>query len=292
LIAYSIKDRQKLIKAGIILLIMLIASFAYEFSFLVKHGLLLQSLGIAQSKHLIGFISDLGGISGFGIFTVLLMFFGGYVLWKLKKQPLGYIFLIAAIAFSISFSSSLNMYLVFPFAILAGYGFYAIIRMRWTLNLIKQLAVIVLIAGILFSTISYFNNTAKMNPTNEIVGGLLWLKNNSAPEDRVLSHYSRGIWIESIAERPVLLDSLFRITPEFYWKQNISDTIFYSRTLKNTTSLLNQYNISYIWIDSEMRNNLVWQREEEGLLFLFRNNETFKKVYEENGTEVWKVISQ
>jgi hypothetical protein len=292
LMSYSIKSKNKLIKAGAVSFIILIVSLAYELPFLIKHKLLIQTIAFSQPKHLVGFISDLGGITGFGIFTILLMIFGLYIVWKTKKQSLGYLLLFASIAGALFYSTAINMYLVFPFAIFAGFAFFSILKMRWTLNLIKQLAVIVIIAGILFSTISYVNQTAKAEPTSDIIESLEFLKNQSNPDEIIFSHFSKGVYIQSIAQRQVLLDSLSRTTPDFNEKLDISNRIFYSRTLKNTTQWLNENNISYIWIDAEMKNNLVWTREEEGLLFLFRNNETFKNIYNEKNIEIWKVINK
>ena len=289
LISYSIKDKTRLTRASIITLKMGVISLAYNLAFFIKYNILMQNLAL-NPEYLVGLVSDLGGIKGFGIFTILLMIFGLYVVWKTKKQPLGYILLIITLASAVLYSTSINFYLVFPFSILAAYGFYTILKMRWTFSLIKQLAVIVIIAGIVFSTVSYINQTSKANPNKELIESLEWLKENSGSEEIVLSHYSRGLWIQSIAERKVISDSLFRKTPNLDKKLDLSNTLFYSRTLKNTSSLLSKNNISYIFLDSEMKSHLVWTREQEGLLFLFRNNETFKNVYKKENIEIWKVI--
>jgi len=37
-----------------------------------------------------------------------------------------------------------------------------------------------------------------------------------------------------------------------------------------------------------MRNGLIWTKEEQGLLFLFRNNESFKRLYTTPDTQVWE----
>ena len=48
-------------------------------------------------------------------------------------------------------------------------------------------------------------------------------------------------------------------------------------------------NIRYIWIDKEMKNE-IWSKEDEGLLLLFKNKEHFKKVYDEKGVQIWRII--
>jgi len=57
-----------------------------------------------------------------------------------------------------------------------------------------------------------------------------------------------------------------------------------------TFTLLRSYNIRYIWITPEMRSGLVWNKDDEGLLFLLKNSETFKKVYSTYGYEIWEVL--
>ena len=44
-----------------------------------------------------------------------------------------------------------------------------------------------------------------------------------------------------------------------------------------------------IWIDSQMKDGQVWTKEDEGLLFLFSNKETFRRVYNKEGIEIWEV---
>jgi hypothetical protein len=38
-----------------------------------------------------------------------------------------------------------------------------------------------------------------------------------------------------------------------------------------------------------MRKGLVWTKEDEGLLFLFSNKDEFRKVYDREGIEIWKI---
>jgi len=69
---------------------------------------------------------------------------------------------------------------------------------------------------------------------------------------------------------------------------NITDSIFNSRDLFYTGRLLKDNNITYIFIDDLMLSSLIWTEEDQGLNFLFRNNETFKKIYSNPTTEIWE----
>ena len=236
-----------------------------------------------------GSISDLGALIGIGVFNILLAIVGFFLIWK-KRKEYSFIFLPFLIMFMFFFyTKNVIVYLTFIFSILAGHAFFKIKNMDWQVKMIKNLTVLLMICGLAFSTISYLNRVSNMQPDNEVIKSLDWLKHYSRQDEIVFSHYSKGFWINSIAERPVVTDKMFEYYPNAEERFNDSLEIFYSRNLKNTKSLLEKYNIHYIWIDNEMKNGLVWEEEQQGLLFLFRNNETFNNIYNNQGIEIWEI---
>ena len=70
-------------------------------------------------------------------------------------------------------------------------------------------------------------------------------------------------------------------------KNNITQEIFKSREFKRTVQLLEDNKISIIWIDKSMKNGQVWNSNDEGLLYMFRNDR-FLKIYDTNGIEIWR----
>ena len=233
-------------------------------------------------------ISELGSSAGFSTFALILAFLGIIFTWNHKKKIyFFYISLFLLIIIS-SYFQYLEIYLVFLFSALAGIGFYELTRIKWEIKLIRELSILAIILGILFSSVSYINRIVDSKPDNGIIDGLLWLKYNSNEEDVVFSHYSRGFWIEDIAKRKVVMDGLLRYTPNLYERYEDSNNLFYNRSLKETKKLLNKYNISYIWIDNEMKEGLVWTKEKQGLLFSLRNKEIFKNIYSKGGVEIWR----
>ncbi|MBU3942175.1 MAG: hypothetical protein KKF74_04660, partial [Nanoarchaeota archaeon] len=237
-------------------------------------------------------ISDFGALIGIGIFNIFLAIAGFFLMWKKKKEHL-FIFLLLLIIIASSFyAKNVIVYLTFVFSVFAGYAFVKIRDMHWEVKIIKNLTILLIICGLVFSTISYLNRVSNMQPDNEIIKSLDWLKHYSESDKIVFSHYSKGFWINSVAERPVVTDKMLEYFPDAKEKFNDSLKIFYSRNLKNTKSLLEKYNINYIWIDNEMKQGLVWEKEQQGLLFLFRNNETFNNIYNNQGIEIWEIIKE
>jgi len=234
---------------------------------------------------LINFISDLGGIMGFGIFSILLAVIGVYIIWTTKKQIVFGAMLAFLIIASI-FLNHINIYLNFLFALFAGFGLFVLIKMRWKVKLIKSLTLIILVAGLLFSSISYINRESNSLPNSQMIDSLEWISLRS--EGVILSHHTNGFWIESIAEKPVVSSQILKFSSKTVLKD--TNELFYSRNLENTISLLDKYDVTYIWINKEMKNGLIWTKEDEGLLFLFRNTKVFKKLYDRGDVEIWKYL--
>ena len=94
-----------------------------------------------QSNVITELVSDLGGDIGQGIFNLLLGLLGLFVVWRIKKQLVGYICLILLFLFSF-YDTNVNIYLSFIAAIFAGYGFISLIDMKWKLDLIKKIYIL------------------------------------------------------------------------------------------------------------------------------------------------------
>lgn len=233
-------------------------------------------------------ISGLGSQQGLSIFAILLALVGIIVLWKYKKNfypiYMNSLLLIAAFLYR-----GANIYLSIFLSIFAGLGFYRLMKMRWEAKIIKNLTLWLFVIGLVFSSALYIARLVNFEPNKDIIQSLEWLKEN--PQDLVFSHYSKGFWIEDKAKMPVFMDSLFTHTMNANERYNISNNIFYSQDLRKTRSLLKENKIKYIWIDEKMKYNQVWKEEQQGLLFLFKNNETFKNIYANSEVEIWRVLS-
>ena len=233
------------------------------------------------------FISDFGAPIAFGIFTLFLSLLG-LITIKKSYQNIIFYFLSALLLISSYYFIHLRIYINLLFAFLVANAILIFIKRRWELNLIKQLTLLAIICGLLFSTVSYINRISNIGPNAETISSLEWLHNQ--PNGVVFSHYEKGFWIETIANKPVIMDGLFDYAPEVEQRYNDSIIIFNSRNLKTTTQILDKYNITYIWIDKKMMSGQVWGKETQGLLFILKNSERFKSIYDLDGVEIWTYI--
>lgn len=239
---------------------------------------------LQQISFLAEFFSDLGGLKGFSFFNLILVTIGLIVTWKKRKIYYFAYLLIVVLIFLFNFDPNLNIYLNFILAFFSGLGLMWLWQRKWKLNFLKKLSILLLLAALVLSTAGYLNQISQTPPNNLIEESLEWLKDNSGPGELVFSYPSKSFWIKTMAERPVFLDIYDK---NYQQKLKISQEIFYSRDIDLTIQLLEENKIKYIWIDLEMIKGQVWKDEDEGLLFLFRN-QRFKNIYAQKGIEIWR----
>jgi len=266
------------------LLIVLLAFFVH-LGYLIKN----LTLPIIRSHAIKILLSDLGSRTGNGFFCIVFFLMGLYFLWRQKKRILLFSGIILAFVVGFYFDF-LFYYLSFLICWIGGTGLYRFIKMRWTLKFFKRIVVGVALFGIAFSMFTSFIGFVKSEPLQEQIDGLFWLKAHSGKDAVVLAGREKGFMIEGVANRAVVMDDLLLYTRDA--KERIDDlnAIFQSYSLRKTMALLDKYNISYIWIDRDMRER-IWNNEEKGLIFVLRNK-IFKKEFENSFVEIYSYNSE
>ncbi|MBR9683471.1 hypothetical protein GOV03_02935 [Candidatus Woesearchaeota archaeon] len=259
------------------ILTILILIFTFINIFLNKTFL----LGPYRAQNIfIDLFSDLGGLFGFSMFIILLAITGLLITWKRKKFFLAYIVLPILLAFSI-YQTSLLIYLNFFVIFLASFGFIHFLNKKWKIEIIKNIFLFLLILGILFSTLTSLIHLSELPPTSTLERNFVKINEKVAPNQTIFSHPQDSYLIEYFAKRPAFIhyhDTDFKI------KKDLTDQIFESTYIKETFPLLEQTNISYIYLPPETKADLPPDR---GLLFLLQN-ERFKRIYKRNDIELWK----
>lgn len=283
-VLYSFCFKKRLKKGYLVFAFIVFVMLSYS----LPAYLSLEKVDFATPDKLSSFVADIGGIAGFSIFAVLLAIVGYVLVWRYKRK---YYFIYAFSLFLIVssfFNNSLLIYANLILAFLAGVAFTNFAKMRWQLKALRNLTLLVLFCGLLFSAVNTAFALQDIQPSSPLANGLIWLNLNSDEGERVFSHYSNGFWIELISGRPVVLDGLLKQTPD------VNDLYFDSNELFQTTDLdiarrmLSKYDIRYIVITKNMKEGLVWDEEGKGLDFLLTNAETFKKVQENSYVKIYE----
>jgi len=276
-------------KATIATLLILILGMVLYFPLLFQYGLP-ELFSFEQRNPLFNIFSDFGSRFGISIFLIFLAFFGLKEFWKEKYTHSRMYTALAILMLLTIIKASFIIYATFLLALLSALGMLYLFNARWESRTIKDLTIFILILGLLFSAISFLNNYENAQPSPELVESLQSLSQVSSPEEVILSHYSYGIWINSIASRKNVMDEKAFYAPQVNERFQDIEELFQSRNLERTQTLLKKYQIAYIYITPEMKQGRVWQSEEQGLLFVLKfSQDEFTRIYHQNGIEIWKV---
>ncbi len=282
---YAFYDKKKLPHLCLLIFIfVLIALFVY-LPQTHKEGLPLIEFSVPYFAH---FVADFGATKGFSIFLLALAMVGFLRVWsKTKESYLLFSLLLVGATFFFGINSVYsNVILVF----IATLGFIYILKSPWTILALKRIAILLIVMGLIGSTGSYASGLIHGLPDMEIINAMEWLKQNSLSEDTIYSAAENGVWIETFAERTVLLDTLLKKTEWLKEREAAADALLRLYNIKKTIALLKRYNINYIVVAADMgktKNN-----EEDGLYNLLNNNETFKKIYHKADIRIYAINRQ
>lgn len=232
-------------------------------------------------------ISDFGSESGLSIFGIVILLFGVGMFWK--KQGLSHLYLLTFLLLLGALKLDwITFILTIPFSVLIALNLFYLMNSKWESGLIKDLTVLLLICGLLFSGVASAKFLSNEKPSAEIFDALGKLPRESV----VLSHQSNGYWINYAGMKNVI-DSFTKIDDYDERKKDLKD-VFESRDLNFVKGILSKYNVDYILITPNMKNGLVWNDEEEGILFLLKYSEQdFEKIYDpdldsDEDVEIWR----
>tara|TARA_Y100000034_G_scaffold136358_1_gene212375 strand:- start:1808 stop:3025 length:1218 start_codon:yes stop_codon:yes gene_type:complete len=223
------------------------------------------------------FISDFGANFGFSIFTICLAIY--YLTFK-NKEKLLLLYLFLLILVSYLFGNHVNIYLNLIISFFGGMGLYELSNSKWKLWKLKNYALVAVICGIFLSAFSVSNQEISMAEPGQ------WLKDNTVSESLILSLSKYGPQIQYYSDRKVVLGTVD--SENYENKLKLINELFLSRDLILTKQVLSDLGVNYILLDEKMKKS-IWKNKDTGMLFLFRNRETFKRVYQKNNIEIWKV---
>jgi hypothetical protein len=278
LLAYCLHKKKICSRFYIVLTIILFIATVFHLPYYLTNGI------IKQVSY--GFISDLGSIYGFSVFSLLLSAIGLFFIWRYKKK-LYKIYLLMITLLLISFiTKSLFIYSNIIISILAGSAFYVLYVKKWYLKRLRNFVLLILFCGFLFSALSHAVILSELFPNDKLVTCLEWAGENTDKKSKFLAYKSDGFFIEFWADRQVLVNDFYASDKDIY----AYNTILHSFDIKETQELLEENNIRYIFMHNDLSKGLIWDRKHQGLHFLLDNAETFKRRYHNEYCEIWEYV--
>ncbi|MAF34328.1 hypothetical protein CMO91_00610 [Candidatus Woesearchaeota archaeon] len=218
-----------------------------------------------------GLLTELGSTAGLSSFAVLLAVMGIVLLWKYKSK---YYWLFAS-AFGLlalsAYEKSLMVYANLIVVLLVATAVGGIRKAKWKLVDVQRLFLLLLFCGLLFSGLSYAVVVGGMAPNKDVEGALSWLQDNSHARSLVFSHPDNGHWIDWFGGRQALLHpgQKNEEAAQRMLSYDLDETIFY----------FSRNGVTHIFITKDMVGK-VWDHEDQGLLFLLKNQLVFEPVVE------------
>jgi len=275
LFAITHKNKSKVCLANIIIIFALTLYFKlymYQLPFKMHSGQIFQEN-----------IASLGALFGFNIFALLLGAIGLIITWKKKKQDKTvYLAIIVVSLFSIFSNPGFKIFTNIFVSMFAAFGFISLLRMNWDLKLIKYLTILILVIGIVFTTVTHVYRLSFAEPTKITAESYEYLRSTSG--EIVLSHKDNSYWIEYFSGKTAFISPF----ENNLTKENETKTIFMSRDEKKVIEFLNMTNISYIMVDGKTRQLMKNENNVIGLEFLMENSGFFKKLTRIGDNTVWE----
>ena len=229
--------------------------------------------GPFQEQEVLGdLVSDIGLAPGLSLFLLLLAILGIILSWT-KKLVLPNILLgIALVMYVLRTESLFLMALILTsFAALA---WQHLAQRQWQLPTLKQFTLLLLALGLLFSLLSRLERQAEPGPTAADLEASNWIRVNF-PTGIIFSPLEKAYFLQYATGLPV---------QEYYHQQgNLTPAILSQEDVKDLFPLLENNNITIIYVSAPMREKLP---SDQGFLFLLKN-ERFKLVHSNEEAEVW-----
>jgi len=270
---------KKLFKPFLTYLILVVV---FVFGYLVPFGKIFfnKTPEFAQIGILQRMFTDLGGIIGFGIFAAILAVVGFIQIWSNNKNFYYSLFLVLLLCISLFFTHEFMFYLNFLIAYLVAHAIIVIIKSKWSLDFLKKLTLIIIVCGLLFSSISYSHRISNI-PSRGIVGVMDFLQKRD--KGVVFSSYKYGSYIEYTGNIAIM-DSRFDYS-EVEKRIIFIDNVLSSSTTEKALVELEKYNIKYILLDSEMK----IKAKETGFIEVLKSG-AFNLLFVSEDLTVWEVV--
>ncbi len=256
--------------------------FCLLFSFTINQYLLSQPQFIGpftEPNVWNDLIADFGGFQSMSIFMFVLGIIGFILVRKTPFLFYSTLFFLLAASILYTYNTTISLSIGIWFVYLSTIALSYLIERTWTLQKLKHFTILVIILGLLFTTMTYSVRLSSRPPTSADIEVLDWVKGNTPEAQIIFTSPSIGNYVSYYSQHPVV--STLQNSAEI--KGNLTQKIYSTAYITELFPLLEGYDISLLYITPEMRKFLP---NDQNLLFLLKN-ERFKLAYSTQDTEMW-----
>ncbi|MFP4119319.1 MAG: hypothetical protein ACLFTH_04660 [Candidatus Woesearchaeota archaeon] len=216
--------------------------------------------------------SFFGGVYGYPFILIFLGILGMIVSKQSfavsRRQSVAFIFLALSL-----FYDPLRLLSMFILAYYGGIAFKHFTTRDWTVTFLKHLTILLIICILIFSTSTTLKETINASPKPYEVEATRLLatiaeKNPQLADTKVLAHPEYTEHVTFYSGFDTLSDD------------RLVFNILSSQQYSYVKEQLQENEVSFIIIDRSRKAGNLWQRPDQGLLFVLQNNRLFKKIYQ------------
>jgi len=269
-----------------------LAAFLVLVAFALPAFLQQESAPFAAQAPVVLAISAFGGGNGLSLFAWMLALIGMIIFWRFKKRYYAMMFALTLLFLvALAVPSALILAHV-AVSLLAGAALAFFAQMKWSFDDIRVLTLLVLLCGLLFSTLAHAMDIAQGPPTVAFRDAALAAKSALPANTTMLAYPDDGFWLEYWSGERMLLDGWIARTPRVDQRWAAAQAVWHAQDISHARQALYANNIGAVVITEAMRDGQVWDLPEQDLLFLLRNNETFKRTYHSSIVDIWSVLPE
>ena len=250
----------------------------------LPQAILVEQLRLALVLNL-NFI-EFGSVYGFALFGFLAALYGGFVIFSTRYRYVLFFFSALLTLFLSAYFVSVLFLVNFAVAFFASCGVKHLLEKRWSDATLRQLVLLLLICGFLFSSIAYLHELTSFAPTFSDGRGIDFLAQQ--PYGVVVAPSTHGSWILSSGQAIVLGAQTWYVDDPLLRRSTI-DALYRSVHLVDAQDMLDFYDISYIWIDDDVLHRYWDGHSDRGLLAVMHAHpQAFSLVYTKDDVHIWE----
>lgn len=224
-------------------------------------------------------IDGLGNLLSFNIFVVILACIGLLRLWKKGDKKIHLYILILGLAsiYNPLFKQMLNMFIT----IYAAMGIMAVAKREWSVRIIRNLSIVILILGLCYSTADHVIGISRIGPNEDTVKALEWVNQNTPADARIVSHYRNGFWIAYFGQRTPVIDA-----SNLELEGNVT-ALLQTRDEDDASNMLEELGADYIFVDRKTEEMMILNNR-LGLEFLMENSPDYQILLKRDDVTIWR----
>ncbi len=258
--------------------------------------------------YILGFLFEFSLVFGIILISVILAFINMFI-GSFKENQKKVILLLLG-SFGMIFASLYYIpFLNIVVSALCGATLCFVVSRKWEILTVKVTTFFIITLLVVYSSAQFFYFLSISPPSEDVLRQLKYMAEKEFDFSTLATHPLYEIYVKQRITKNCDADTFYDLEPSQYLSRDFKEILtlwnstnrfnpdkiqalndfFYSRSIDNTLIAGKFLNISHILITDEMRSGLMWDKKEEGLLFVIRNKDVFERVWENEDASLIKI---